>query len=116
MKFCLISFGNYDHDGRLRNLLRIFSGLGELYAVTRGRQAFNEHSIALSSIYPVFIYCAVRFAERHKGFDFLVIDNRKAAVPGLILTQAMRKYLQGGGGNIRLQRALLSGKCEAPCW
>lgn len=85
MKILLLSFGDYDFDGRLRELMRVCSQLGELFAFTRGsKKVFNTHEIYEGG-YIRFIQKAVAYGKSIGKVDVLILDNRKAVLPGLIL-------------------------------
>ena len=99
MRFCLISHSDYNRDGRLRNLLNVFSGMGELFCVTGGTTPVNEQSISCHCNYLEFIYKAVRYAMNLHDIDFFIIHNRKAAVTGLLLRN-LRNLLNRGGALI----------------
>lgn len=90
MKFFLISFGDYDYDGRLRELMKVFAQLGEVSALTRGSvPVFAKHTLYAGG-YAGFIREAIRCAKNQGGFDVLVLDNRKAVIPGLVVRALMR--------------------------
>lgn len=91
MKFLLLSYGDYDYDGRLRELMRVFAGLGELHAITRGSAPLNgSHEIYQGAGYGGFIRAAVAYGKRLGPVDVLVLDNRKAVIPGLLLRAILR--------------------------
>lgn len=86
MKILLLSYGVYDYDGRLRELMRVFAGLGELFAFTQGAVPLNKgHVVYRGGGYLGFIREAVAYGRRLGGIDILVLDNRKAVIPGLLL-------------------------------
>lgn len=91
MKLFLISHGDYDYDGRLRELFKMFSGFGGLFAVTRGSNAQNpRHRIYPRSGYLGFIRAVVAYGKECGPADLLVLDNRKSVIPGLLLRGPLR--------------------------
>lgn len=85
MNVLLISCGDYDYDGRLRELYKIAGSLGTLYAVTGGSAAQDERHLVCNGSYAEFIRQALRYGGRLPRIDLLFLDNRKAVIPGLIL-------------------------------
>ena len=85
MRILLISYGDIEFDGRLRSLIDVFSKMGELVSFTRGKRITNESSAVCNLPYYRFIGKAVRFAKKVGHFDWLVLDNRKATLPGMII-------------------------------
>lgn len=82
----LISHGFYEYDGRLRELIKIFNDEGDLVAFTRGqKEQFANHIVYRSKGYIGFIKESIKLAKELKGIDILVLDNRKATIPGLII-------------------------------
>ncbi len=90
MKVLLISYGDFDYDGRLRELYKVFAEMGDLYAITRGACAQNAHHKVYNGSYFSFIKEAVAFGKQLQSVDLLVLDNRKSVIPGLLLA----KHLQ----------------------
>ena len=88
-KILLLSYGNCDYDGRLRCLIEQFARLGDLSVVSRGSQTKTaEHYLYNGGF---FGFCrSVKRYLRGKAFDYLVIDNRKACVPGLYAIKKLR--------------------------
>ena len=91
LRFCLISHAS-NNDGRLNNLLNVFSHLGELCCITQGSHPFNENNIVHDCNYFTFIFKALKYAMSLDNVDAFVLDNRKAALIGLILMK-LRKLL-----------------------
>ncbi len=89
MKILLISYGDYEYDGRLRELMDVFSGIGELYAFTRGKTPAYEHHRIMDGGYQKFIRDVVKEGKALGGADLLVLDNRKSVIPGLILKKKL---------------------------
>lgn len=85
MNILLVSYGDLDYDGRLRSLIDVFSRMGKVYVYSRGSKAVNEISVTDNSSYLRFIRNSVRFAKTVETIDWLVLDNRKATIPGMII-------------------------------
>lgn len=93
MKLLLISYGDYDYDGRLRELFKIFSGFGTLYAITRGATPQNDrHWLYTQNGYTNFIRAAVSYGKRIGSVDLLILDNRKSVIPGLLLRRKLHPH------------------------
>lgn len=94
-KILLISFGEYEYDGRLRNLICILESIGELYYITRGKTSRDDrHYVLEEDNYFKFINKTIKFAKKLDGIDVLFLDNRKATIPGLILNKVLKpKFL-----------------------
>lgn len=91
MKIFLISYGDFDYDGRLRELMKVFAQLGELSAFTRGSMPISaKHTIYTGSGYAGFIMQAIQCAKKEAQIDVLVLDNRKAVIPGLVVRVLIR--------------------------
>ena len=90
MNILLISYGDLDYDGRLRSLLTVFNSMGEVYSFTRGSQPFNENSVVDNVKYIKFIKDATSYAKGFHQIDLLVLDNRKATIPGFLIKRANR--------------------------
>lgn len=90
MKILLISYGDCEYDGRLRELIRVFSTMGELFAFSRGHNKLAAgHKTCNATSYARFIKDAVAFGKQLRSLDILVLDNRKAVIPGLLLKRAI---------------------------
>ena len=85
MKILLISYGDLDYDGRLRSLISVFSQIGEVYTFTRGSVLMTKQGKICNASYIPFIGKAVCYARDIGKFDLLVLDNRKATIPGLLI-------------------------------
>lgn len=89
MKILLISNGKWEFDGRLRELVKVAKHLGETKFITRVNSLSNkkeDNHIALSrNGYLYFIVKTIFEATALKKIDTLLIDNRKAIIPGLII-------------------------------
>lgn len=90
MRILLISYGDYDYDGRLRSLTDVFSNMGDLYCFTRGKNPYNDHSCVYNGSYFKFIVESIKFGKSFKNVDCLVLDNRKATIPGMILKKMIK--------------------------
>lgn len=85
MKILLISYGDLDYDGRLRSLISVFSQIGEVYTFTRGSILMTKQGKICNASYISFIGKAVYYARNIGKIDLLVLDNRKATIPGLLI-------------------------------
>ena len=85
MKLLLISYASLESDGRLCNLISVFEQMGELSTFTRGKRPRTQRSVICNSSYPLFIIQAVNYARKLGKIDVLVLDNRKATIPGLLI-------------------------------
>ncbi len=85
MEILLISYGDIEYDGRLRGLISVFSEIGQVHAFTRGSNPLNDYSEICNVFYPRFIIKSVGYAKRIGRIDLLVLDNRKATIPGMII-------------------------------
>lgn len=85
MRLLLISYRSLELDGRLCNLISVFNQIGELSTFTRGKKPLTQHSIICNSSYPLFIIRAVNYARNLGKIDVLILDDRKATIPGLLI-------------------------------
>ncbi len=93
MKNLLISYGDIDYDGRLRSLISAFSQLGDLISFTRGSKAPNDLSRVTQAGYSSFIVESTGFANKIKDIDLLILDNRKATIPGMIIRHRLKPQI-----------------------
>lgn len=92
MNILFISYGIYEYDGRLRELLKISKNIGKTTCLTRVESSSscqdNAH-IAINNSsrfnYIKFILKAIFIAMNMKKIDVLFIDDRRAVIPGLII-------------------------------
>lgn len=92
-KILLISYGEIEYDGRLRSLIEVFSQMGEVVALTRGEKPISLHNVVCHCRYPQFIIKAVKMARKLDKIDWLVLDNRKATIPGMIIKKIIKPAL-----------------------
>lgn len=92
LKILLVSYGDLDYDGRLRSLLKVFEDIGELYSFTRGQHPVSKNGITCNASYLKFIRKAVQYAKHLDRIDVLVLDNRKATIPGLLIQKYASPY------------------------
>ena len=86
MKIMLISYENFEYDGRLRELYSVFNALGTVYLITNGETAVsNTHYLISKTGYGVFLKEVLKYKRQIGNVDVLVLDNRKATIPGLII-------------------------------
>lgn len=94
MKVYFISNGVWEFDGRLRELIKVASELGEIKYITRVKNsdlAVSENHIKVrDNNYLKFICKAVYEGLRYKNIDILFVDNRKAIIPALMLNLFLR--------------------------
>lgn len=83
MEILLISYADIDFDGRLRSLISAFSMLGNVHCFTRGKRPINDISEVCNCKYSKFIGKAVQFSKSVEKVDWLVLDNRRATIPGM---------------------------------
>lgn len=88
MRILLISYTDYEYDGRTRALINVFSHIGEVKCFMykcSGKPGITE----CRTSYPSFVVKAIKFARKMKTIDVLVLDNRKATVPGLVIKRLL---------------------------
>lgn len=90
MNLLLISYGDFNYDGRLRELYKVFSAMGTLHSITRGTTPQDPRHKVFNGSYQAFIKEAVAYGKAQDRIDVLVLDNRKSVLPGLIL-RAIKK-------------------------
>ncbi len=90
MKIFLISYGDLDYDGRLRSLLAVFERLGTVYSFTRGNRLVTDNGALCNTSYLVFIKRSFEFSRKLKDIDLLVLDNRKAIIPGFLIRRMIK--------------------------
>ena len=87
----LISYDDYDFDGRLRCLIKVFSKLGILSCTIRSSNNIHKDKYWIhKGGYLSFVLKSVKNAFKISNIDYLVLDNRKATVPGLIIRILLR--------------------------
>ena len=90
MNILLISYGDLDYDGRLRSLMTLFSKLGTVFSITRGTKPLSEHSVICNFSYRSFIKKTVEYAKTLQKIEILVLDNRKAIIPGMLIKKIIK--------------------------
>lgn len=92
MKSLFLSYGIYEYDGRMRELISISKSIGETKYITRagfkGSKQEVNHEIILGEgffNYFKFIIKCLSMAFKMEEIDILFIDNRKAIIPGIII-------------------------------
>jgi hypothetical protein len=88
MNILLISYGDYNYDGRLRELIKVFSNFGELHIISRGSIPLNKNHVLINSNYISFIKKAISKGKQINSLDVIVCDNRKSIIPGLKIWKA----------------------------
>lgn len=88
MNILLISYDNYQYDGRLRELIRAAKELGEVTYITRAsdgeKPQEKAHMLYQDQGYGSFVLFVCRLARRIGRQDLIFIDNRKGIFPGYI--------------------------------
>ena len=85
MNILLISYGNYEFDGRLRELYKIACALGDVCFISRGDKKVCDSHYLLNVPYLEFVKKAVQIGKKFPKIDVLFLDNRKSIIPGLKL-------------------------------
>lgn len=86
MKILLISYSDYDYDGRLRELVDVFEGMGELNLfIGASRTSFDKQKTFSKLPYKDFIMQSIKYAKSLETIDLLVVDNRRAVFPALLI-------------------------------
>lgn len=94
----LISFSDSEYDGRLRELKKVFSSIGNLYLYDIGkRENKNSNYVFSKKNYFKFILGAVKYGlnvnKKNGKNTILVLDNRKSIIPGLILRMLLKEKI-----------------------
>lgn len=87
-----ISCGNYEYDGRLRELLNVARSMGNVTAFFASEKniflsdcvCYSTESLSGTS-YVKFIAFIIQKTRGLKNIDILFVDNRKAVIPALLL-------------------------------
>ena len=95
MKILFISYGIYEYDGRLRELLSVSEAVGETYAVMLTTQCDDtptrrfihvaKENLLKAETYLTFIRECINAANKIKEPYILFADNFFAAIPALLL-------------------------------
>lgn len=88
----LISHGDYEYDGRLRELLKVANNIGNVFCITKGsKESSKNHRIYTGGNYLQFIIKAVNYGKKISSkIDILFLDNRKSIIPGIILSRILK--------------------------
>lgn len=84
MKSCIVSYGDFDYDGRLRGLFDVCLRLGSVFAFTRGSTPYTDEHFVFDGPYHSFIQFVINGMQSIGEVDLLLLDNRKAIIPGFI--------------------------------
>lgn len=94
MKILLISCGNTQHDGRLRELIAVCRALGELSCITNDTASLGAgHDAAQAGrarSYPAFIRFCLKRTRGRRDFDLVLADNRKALLPAYLVLRRQK--------------------------
>lgn len=86
MKILFLSHGSMEFDGRLRELMKVSSEIGDTEFIVRTIDSDTKNQTRINKSYPFFIvYSLYRYLKQRKDLDILFVDNRKAAIPGLVI-------------------------------
>ncbi|MBM7665257.1 glycosyltransferase involved in cell wall biosynthesis [Solibacillus kalamii] len=95
MKILLISYGIKEYDGRLSELYKVASNIGDVTIVCVGENKGNnknENIVLMTSskylsikLYLSFILLSLKTAYKMKEIDILVSDNLFASLPALLI-------------------------------
>ena len=85
MRILFISYGNYEFDGRLRELFAVVSKLGETFLFSRGASPISRNHTIINKSYSKFIFSSIKYGKKIGDIDVLFLDNRKSIIPGLRL-------------------------------
>lgn len=84
--FLVVSYSDYDYDGRLRELCKVVSDFGNVHAITRGLSPNDSRHILINGSYVRFIMQALKQSKRlNDRIDVLLLDNRKSIIPGFLI-------------------------------
>lgn len=97
MNLFFISYGIWEHDGRMRELVGVCQLLGSTQYVTRVTSDFSQqdkdhHYITNNSFLTpfVFIFKSLFIALRMEKIDVLFVDNRMAVMPAILIKRLKR--------------------------
>lgn len=90
MEVLFLSYSDVRYDGRLRELLAVAEGLGNLHSVIKknGKKDRNHDSVTVRGVRGLlqFLKKAKQMADKMEKVDILFLDNRMACIPGLLLS------------------------------
>ena len=82
MNALIISFGDYDYDGRLRELYALFTGCFETDLMCRAKHSKDKPTYLIEEdSYIKFLFYFSKYKKRMHHYDVLIVDNRKAILP-----------------------------------
>lgn len=93
MKCLLISYSDYEYNGRLRELVKVMSNISELTFISRNSGLKSENNIVINDSYIKFVFKTIKIAKKFNDIDLVLLDNRKSIIPGLILKKHFKKAL-----------------------
>ena len=86
MNILMISYGEYEYDGRLRELHKVSKQLGKTILFSNGTTRESDgHILVNASSYLKFIKKVVKEGKKLDSVDVIFLDNRKSILPGLLL-------------------------------
>lgn len=94
MRFLVISCGNADYDGRLRELLKVCVKIGDVTCFSYGfKELFPGHHVYGNDVsYMQFIKNVVREAKSIDT-DVVFADNRRATIPAMLINRKKKAIL-----------------------
>lgn len=87
MNILIISWRAYKSDGRLIELVNSMMQIGEVYLFSSDEKPIFPHHccFSLNKGYLNFVKEAVRYGRQLENVDVVVMDDRRPAIPGMIL-------------------------------
>ena len=94
MKILFISCGNADYDGRLRELLKVCSKLGEVICYSYGSEKLvPEHHLFGSDVSYMQFIKAVTGEAKGIEADVIFADNRRSTIPAMLIRRKKKAIL-----------------------
>ena len=86
MNILIVSWRDYETDGRLIELVNSFSQVGEVYLIsTDKKQQIKNHICIDNSSFYSFVADAVKNGKKLKDIDVIVSDDRRPIIPCRII-------------------------------
>lgn len=86
----MISYGDFEYDGRLRELYKACCLLGNVFLFSRGKVPISSNHFLINESYTKFIRTCVSIGKRIDSVGLLFLDNRKSVIPGLRLKKRFK--------------------------
>lgn len=89
MNILFISNGNYEYDGRTRELIKVAEIIGKTTSITCGNNAKDQNHHIFEkkgklSYFAYILYC-IKIAKTLPEINLLFVDNRKAIIPAFVI-------------------------------